>query len=297
MKSLTSLAGSALRTPWPSIVAEFDNVFNPSYLETSEYSYLAFRHASRTGERPFHASLATISKASGAVSIEDLSQLWTSETIPAIADPKLFLLDDGPGVTFNTGGTASSVYVARLDPLPSSPTLCEFPERGTVEKNWAFFGSWRHLKVVYSLSPLRFLAADTETCGTVVFSLVEVHPTQDTERLALHRRLALGTPVLKVGDALWGVCHEKFYVGTFRAYVGRPFRLNVAEGVKPELEIGHNRLVHNKMSMLGSTRRHNRRLLSCTYFSGLTWRDDALIASYGINDVAYGFADVSEGFM
>lgn len=55
-------------------------------------------------------------------------------------------------------------------------------------------------------------------------------------------------------------------------------------------------LYHSGISRLGPLRRHNLRLMHCTYFLGLTNYHGRVLASYGVNDRSFGVAELKEDF-
>ena len=65
----------------------------------------------------------------------------------------------------------------------------------------------------------------------------------------------------------------------------------LAEPVHPD------RLIHSLRDARPRRGAHNPNALFVTYFSGLTPCDDGYLVGYGINDVDYGFARLSNDYV
>jgi hypothetical protein len=268
------------------------NVFNPSVLAIEDSILIALRaRATQPRRSMFDAHLLTRS-ATDAVTAFNLTDYCATFGINVVADPKLTRLGDSAFVTFNTGHTLSGtndVVIMQVHPKLTSPLVCQLPHRQRIEKNWAFFGSERHIYAVYRTSPLTIIEAVDATDTTLAFRIRHTAGAgRSSHRLTRQMRsTSLGTQPVRTDRGLAMLVHEKLFVGRRRLYLGRaavidnPLR-------QPRLHLSSKLLCASWRSLAGSGTRYNPNLISATYFSGLTAiRRDVLIG-YGINDVSFG---------
>lgn len=280
-----------------SLLAPFEsvNAFNPSFQQHEGLLNIVFRHLGPDGRPPFHASVLKTDLCGGIHQRLNLTEHLSPFGIGVVADPKLVLLDGQLWVTFNDGwsATRNRVYLMQLSPIPGRPMECVLEGRQPVEKNWAFFVEDESLKAIYSIDPLCILTAPipVESTGTIHLE----HDASASDRSETSDRpaigLTIGTQAIRKNDDLYLVAHEKWRLSRWRAYVGRWVRIR-RDTVRCEVEVSHKRLCHSYRSLLGSRKKFNKNLLSCTYFSGLTIDGDKVMLGYGINDVGLGFSEL-----
>jgi hypothetical protein len=254
---------------------------------------MAFRAGRWHGDKPFRAYY--LSPANSDEAPFDLTEAFTQFRISIVSDPKLFKLDHEVWVTFNTGHfqKPNQIFIARLFPDLSEPCELVVPGRQAVRKNWAFFRKDGVLHAVYSICPLVVLRKATQSSATkIVFERLGGNGTEVFRPVA---NLTLGSQLAALdphGNEFATIVHRRYYWGKKRAYVGLPARLR-RNGESFSVSVGRSHLVHSARSLLGDRPRHNRNLLSCTYFSGLAIDGGRALLSYGINDTAPGFAYMS----
>lgn len=266
------------------------NCFNPSILLTGDETLIAFRAFGETRTKPFRAYL--FSTDGHASSVLDLSEAMEKFGITNVADPKLFSIGGEAWLTFNTGysKTMNRLYILKVRPSLEEPRECTVENRQKVEKNWAFFEDQGGLRALYSIDPLVILDVNRGVND-------ELHFQKCFEAKRQQRRpLTIGTPMMPCDDGYLFIAHRKVQFLGKRLYFGVPARLRIADG-SYRMDLGAKRLIHDRRSLFGSWRKHNPNLISCTYFSGIARNGDDVILSYGINDLTYEFASVSEGFL
>lgn len=251
---------------------------------------IAFRAFGAERKKPFSAYL--LSSKGNETSVLDLSEAMQAFGIANVSDPKLFPLGDEVWLTFNTGwsSTMNRLYVLKVRPTLGAPLECMIDGRQKVEKNWAFFEHRGATKALYSVDPLVIL--DVCRDSNEAFRFERCFEAKRSQR----RKLTIGTPLLRNGDSFLFIAHVKVQFLGKRLYFGVPTLLKCAGGTY-RVECGSKRLIHDRRSLLGSWRKHNPNLISCTYFSGIARTDREIILSYGINDLAYGFASGSEDLL
>jgi len=268
-----------------------DNVFNPSLLRMGGRRLLTFRHWGPSRRPPFLASLLVVEE-DGSLERHDLSAHVSAHGVTNLADPKLLRLGDEAWVAFNDGYSPdrNRIFLMQVTPSPGPPRECVFAGRSPVEKNWAFFIEGGRLKALYSLDPLRILESELPGPDGSALTFEDVAPRAEPAP-GQASGLSIGPQAVVRGSDLHLIAHEKWHVGSWRAYVGRSAIIR-RDGPTPELVLSPRRLVHSARSMLGSRTKHNRHLLSCTYFSGLAIEDGRALLAYGVNDVDFGFAEL-----
>lgn len=273
----------------------YSNVFNPSLARFDGRWHLAFRAEAHPGEKPFRA-LYTNAAGDRFSPPLDLSATLAHEGFPRVADPKLVAIGDHLYLTFNTGhleGASNALYLMRVWPAVGVPQRCEVEGRQTVEKNWAFYLDGQGtLSVIYSLSPLvRLRHAGGVLGSSDVLVFERVSSTECSSK-----GLSIGTQ-MTFADArtAYLVAHEKPSLFGRRGYIGRLVRLTFDEHGAPAIDVGAARLIHSYRKLFAPKKRHNPNLLWATYFAGAVLDDNGeiLSLSYGINDVEFGFAELS----
>lgn len=269
------------------------NVFNPSIVTLNGVTHLAFRAEKTPGSRPFNA-LYAVRDDEGLTIVADLTEIAATYGIRNVADPKLLELGGRVFATFNTGFSSSEpnhLYLQQLWPQIEAPQECILSDRQIIEKNWAFYldgeGS---LHAIYSLTPLTTIAL---TAGELGSGSSLVFERREPGVAAVSAGLTIGTQLSFSADgSAWLVAHQKLRILRRRAYFGRLVRTQFSPDGGVKVEVGTHSLVHSIASTLPRLPRHNRGLLSATYFAGLQCGPDGFDLSYGINDVGYSFAHV-----
>ncbi|ASR55856.1 hypothetical protein ACT17Q_00860 [Cellulomonas sp. CW35] len=77
-------------------------------------------------------------------------------------------------------------------------------------------------------------------------------------------------------------------------YMGRPATFTDLGRPEATVRLGRRRFVHSWSSLLPHRRRHNPRLFSATYFSGITKVGGEFLLGYGINDKKPGIVKASQ---
>jgi hypothetical protein len=271
------------------------NCFNPSLIFFGELVIIAFRAFNATKTKPFHAYLLFFNKINYDVKVVNLSEQYCLHGIDNVADPKLTVLSDQVWITFNTGYSKkeNNLFLAQVYPELNTPYLCKFAGRARVEKNWAFFIENGVLKAIYSICPVSILVEKRkdEINKTINFDsdyIEAIYPTQQEWKY-----LTIGTPAICKNNQLYLMAHERKYFLGRRLYMGVPVRIKKVNHQYIRID-SKKRFVHSYWSLLGSLKKHNKNLWSCTYFSGLQIKeDDKVILGYGINDQKYSFKEVS----
>jgi hypothetical protein len=273
----------------------YSNVFNPSLARFDGRWHLAFRAEAHPGEKPFRA-LYTNAAGDRFSPPLDLSEALAHEGFPRIADPKLVALGDHLYLTFNTGhlaGAPNSLCLMRVWPTVGVPQRCEVEGRQTVEKNWAFYLDRQgELSAIYSLSPLVRLRHVGGILGSADVLVFERAASTENSR----KGLSIGTQMTFADPrTAYLVAHEKPGLLGKRGYVGRLVRLTFDQHGEAAIVVSGARLIHSYRKLIPAKNRHNPNLLWATYFAGAVLDDnnEILSLSYGINDVEFGFAELS----
>lgn len=271
--------------PWVSW-----NCFNPSYLEHGGRSYITFRALGPDRRTPFCAYLL-IGTDLVKWRLVDLSLHMRQFGVEHVSDPKLFVLTNVVWVTFNTGYSSSQndLYMLAITPELGSPLRCLYSKRQAVEKNWAFFMHGGRIHALYTLTPPVVLQAShlDARAKSIYFEDSEKKVNMSDSSL----QLAIGTQLAIRGPDHYFLAHLKVRLLQRRIYFGVPMRLSVDQDC---LRLTRSRSVvfHSYLSLLGTRRRFNKNLWSCTYFSGLHLRKRTAILGYGVNDTACHFREV-----
>lgn len=287
--ALNAIISEAART------CAITNVFNPSIVAVGDDILVAVRGEAFAGERPFRSWFIHARASGQIVTIIDLTETAREAGVTIVADPKLVRLGDEVYATFNTGYTLTgpnTIFLQRVFPTIGHPQECRLSTRQRIEKNWAFLVDPQgNLAAVYGVAPIQTLVLRSGTlggAGTLDFALQSSEGRSD-----LSDRYSIGTQIHASADGeMQLVVHQKHRIMHKRAYTGRLARLSW-EGA-PAVQLSSTRLIHSYAAALPQLRPHNRRLISATYFSGISGRDGHLLMSYGINDKAFGIARVRE---
>ena len=257
------------------------NLFNPSFFVDEEVEVFGFRAIPREQDAGVLCSFLRIEDASGVV-VRNLSdELLGQVDGPRIIDPKVFRLEDGIYVTFNTGWDppCNQIYVMKVFPEAQPPRRVHYRGRRPQERNWAFFEEDGEIYALYGIEPL------------VILRLVD-REAPDWEFVEHHRgdgqgALTIGTPLARIDHRYAFVAHRKLRVPRRKLYLGR---LLLFDPHEKRVEPRGRWLIHSLGSLLGSRTRHNTNLFSCTYFSGIQVVPGGVRLGYGINDVDWGFS-------
>lgn len=256
------------------------NCFNPSHLYCNGMLFITFRSYGEKQKKPFCATLLIIKKE---VSTIDLSDYCMRFGISNVADPKLLKLKNEVWITFNTGFNQSGneIYLLKVWPQLGVPQKCIFKDRSLVEKNWCFFIEDEKIHALYSLNPIVILKAEG-------FTFKEVF-----RKKVVSRKLSLGSQICHFDGKGYFVAHEKKTIFNKRLYLGVIGSLSKKDG-EYDISFSQKRFVHSLISLFGSMKKHNKNLISCTYFSGLSFDQNMITLSYGINDLASNFVTLEK---
>lgn len=272
-------------------IPDFKNVFNPSVVILDRLTIIAFRAIPGILEQEIQAFVGFYSERGGNYELINISDYVKKWGIAKAADPKLFKNEKGDvvWVTFNTGyvATGNELYIMQVFPKLGSPIRCSFPPRKKIEKNWAFYFDGDVLMAVYSLTPLKILQAPlkSERNGNISFI------TAYEEKSKVNDSLSIGTQLLHTHGGFECIAHKKITLFGKRIYIGIPVRIVKKRGVFA-IECSKIVMFHSIRSLFGAKIKHNKNLISCTYFSGIEGSANKVRLAYGINDVAYGFAEI-----
>jgi len=272
------------------------NIFNPSPATTPEGIAIAFRAGRHPGDTPFRAWFLPPGAPNDSSPL-DLTAHFAAQGIAPVSDPKLVTLDGALWVTFNTGHfeRPNRIFAAPLQPRVGAAVELTWPHRQEIEKNWALFTHDGALHAVYALSPLTILRERTgPRDGAIRFETLQ-SPQESATGGSRGPALSLGPQLVPLSGKSWAtIVHRKLLWRGKRLYLGLPARLLAGDGGFTA-EIGRRHLAHSPRALLGARTRHNRNLLSCTYFSGLILGDGRAVLGYGVNDLAAAFAEMPAG--
>lgn len=267
------------------------NIFNLSTHVSDAQSTLVFRALAPGQDKPFHAFMLTVPlEGEDTGPLVNLTTLFEEQIGFPVADPKLFEWEGNCWVTFNTGHFArpNAIYVAQLTPEIGPPLKVDLPERADIEKNWGFFEWNGVLHAIYSLDPLVVLRAKLRTTTELHFEHMGTAPAgwDKTPKLTIGTQPA---PLPGRPGCFALIAHRRHYFRKKRLYTGRAIVLDMNIS---DLQISTRPWFHSLRALRGAQIRHNRNLLSCSYFAGLCFAGNRALVSYGINDVDFGIADL-----
>jgi hypothetical protein len=293
------------------------NLINPSVHVEGDTVHVVFRsYGEGVPSKPLNAYYTQYSPAlesSSTAEFTDLTAFADSHDVGPVADPKLFAFDGRVFVTFNTGlrdkygarHVANSIYVMQVAPTLRAPQCCVLEPRHAIEKNWGFYEQDGELRSLYSMWPvvrLQLVQGDPGGEGDLHLSRLpqdgstDVHFRGDRYLLVATRHLTVGTQPLVTDRGLVFIGHEKVFVRKYCGYAGRIMHVTEEDG-KASVRVHPDRLIHSLRDARPRRGAHNPNALFVTYFSGLTLRDDRYLIGYGINDVDYGFAQLSKSYV
>ena len=108
------------------------------------------------------------------------------------------------------------------------------------------------------------------------------------------RDLSIGSDIQKINNKYFLIAHEKIFLNNKRIYFGRLVSLSLFKNKFKIIKIYPHRYIHSYRSLLGTRKKRNLNLISCTYFSGFTYdkNKNTILFSYGVNDFYFSFASV-----
>ena len=272
-----------------------ENVFNPSLAVVASVTYVSFRAFGTTGASKFDSFIIKFDSESQFSEEINISELCATYSIAICADPKLVVMENEVWLTFNTGHSENenAIYLMKVSNKIGKPYQCILESREKIEKNWAFFKDNNHLHAVYSLTPLVKLKLSNicEQKNIFYFKFLN-DDLADLKYLQKKSNLSIGTQLLKINDSYNLIAHEKIKIGRKRVYFGRFVEIKNSTVV-----IHKKRLIHSYASLLGSRIKHNKNLISCTYFSGLAADGEDFIISYGVNDISFDVKRIPQQFL
>jgi len=274
-----------------ALLNEYEFIFNPSYSECNGGRYLAIRlcknKKSLVISKVFYWEDSSIND----IFDLDLSSFFKNKiNLSKVADPKLFILNKKLHCTFNTGqpkGRDNKVFICVLNKVSvESYFECIYDQRVRVEKNWSFFYKKNKLHCLYSIYPLTILKVDQ-------YDKNKIHFIEDKKiEQPITKGYTIGTPLLKVENVYYLIAHKKVFFKGKRLYYGCLFKLDLNNKVCMTKE--KHILFHSIKSLFGDKFKFNKRLISCTYFSGLYMKEDKFIVSYGVNDIDWNLVELNK---
>lgn len=267
------------------------NLFNPSIAFLDRLTVVAFRAIDKSSKsQNIEAFVALFTESNTCLDLFSLSEYAYQRGIAKAADPKLFKRkhDGSVWLTFNTGYVQSGneLYVMQIYPHLEEPRRCLLPTRMKIEKNWAFFFDGDQLNAYYSISPLKIIGGESLIGNSKTITFREIYSSDEH---SLAAPLSIGTQAVELPNGHGLIGHRKIHMFGKRLYYGVPVGIRNVDG-KYMTERSNRQLIHNYTSLLGSRDKHNKNLISCTYFSGLDFVGDQIVLGYGINDVSFGLA-------
>jgi hypothetical protein len=272
---------------------KYKNVFNPSIYLFEGITYLTFRAFSKQPSLPFYSYLIKYDPVNNVKQEINISELCLSYNIDVCADPKLLLLGDEVWLTFNTGYSMifNSIYLIKVSGAIGQPYKCILDDRKVVEKNWAFFKKDNLIQAIYSIYPYRtiYLTEADENNKTLKFKF---HDKIDCKILGKKKNLSIGTQLLYTNDSAYLIAHKKIRFFNKILYFGHFVSITDAK-----VKVHPSRLFHSYRSLLGVSKKYNKNLISCTYFSGLAIKNDKFLIAYGINDTSFDIKLITKEFI
>lgn len=262
------------------ILSKYKYTFNPSFVENNNARYLAVRVNEH--ESDVIISLLFVWSNEDRVQIINLTEYFENhEDGLKVSDPKLFIMNGNLWGTFNSGYTENHNNSVVLFEIKDSNVgkyyFCDYAQRSYVEKNWAFYMDNDELYTLYSISPLIVLKAKVFNGKRIAFE--QYFLCENTK----YSSYSIGTPMVSVNNEFLFVAHKKVRWMGKRLYIGRPFIFTHAGGGR--VKARKLFLIHSIAALFGSAKKFNANLISCTYFSGINFKENKIQLSYGINDV------------
>ena len=272
------------------------NIFNPSFKDIDDHIFISFRAIDvRDSDEKILSYLYCYKKREGVFKIRNLSAIAARHEIPVLADPKLVTLHDRLWLTFNSGWSKNEnkIFIWDLDSLEEPPFECEYGGRNAIEKNWEFYSSGScdsSVKVLYAADTMQVLDAEFRS---------DVNSVLITNRNPLYvpkkglRGYTIGSQIVDHDGAQYFMVHKKIVFRKKRLYLGRLAKI-VGAGDDRKIILSKHFFSHSFFSLFGAERKHNKNLISCSYFSGLDIVNNEIIVSYGINDVDCNISNLGE---
>ena len=281
-KSLKNYSSEFLPKSIIEIITQYKYAFNPSFVTHEGVSYLAIRVFDDFTNSIY--SMLYFWEDEKNIKIINLTGYFNRTGIfSKVSDPKLFIMNNNLWGSFNTGYTDKKENKLCLFEMEGSKIinyyLCNYDKRTQVEKNWTFYNINDDLFCLYSICPLIILKANSFNDNQVVF---EDYYKSDNFQF---KNYTIGTPIIKIDKSFYFIAHKKYFIKGKRLYIGKPFKLELLD--KPTLTSSKKFLIHSFRSLFGNKHKFNKNLISCTYFSGLNFKNNKIHLSYGINDVKY----------
>lgn len=269
-----------------------ENSFNPSICIHNDVTYIAFRGKSKNNKHGFDALLLTINKNKNK-NLINLSDKASNYNITPVSDPKLVILNNNVWITFNTGWSNgnNNIYLWKITPNIERPICCHYKERQPVEKNWGFFINNDKLMALYSIENKQILVADIPNDKTQEIKFTELSKSINNNKL---KGYSIGTQPIKFDGSYHLIAHKKFNIWKKRLYLGRLISFRMDDSSIKQMTSAKHFLIHSFRSLLGTKIKHNKNLISCTYFSGLLHINESIFLSYGINDIDFNIVEVSK---
>lgn len=272
------------------------NVFNPCFKDIDDRIFISFRaiDANDINEKIL-SYLYCYKKREGTFEIKNLSAIAMRHEISVLADPKLVTLHDRLWLTFNSGWskTENKIFIWDLDALEKPPLECQYGGRNVIEKNWAFYSSGSsnsNVKVLYAADTMQVL--DVEWLSDVNSVLITNRNPLYVPKKGL-RGYTIGSQIIEHDGAQYFMVHKKIIVRKKRLYLGRLAKI-VVTGDDRKIILSKHFFSHSFFSLFGAKKKHNKNLISCSYFSGLDIVNNEIIVSYGINDVDCNISNLGE---
>ena len=275
---------------------DLDNIFNPCYKKINKKHYISFRANSKLKYDSIESFILTLDQKYKIVNFTNISELYEKDYgIYKVSDPKLCILNKLLFLTFNTGpcidGNRNDIYLAEINEDFPKPKKCIYEKRMLMEKNWAFYIVKNKLMVLYSLKPMVTLEAFLIEKDKIIFrNICDLEGSDD-----FSKGLSIGSDIQKINDKYFLIAHEKIFLHKKkRIYFGRLVCLSLLDKKFKIIKIYPQRYIHSYRSLLGTIKKRNKNLISCTYFSGFTYdkNKNTIIFSYGINDFYFSFAAI-----
>lgn len=263
-----------------------ENIYNPSFF-INHLTHIVFRSFGSKKTTPIESFYLQIDVNKNILPPISLSEKFQSFGISYVADPKIFSLNNEVWITFNSGYQKSgfnSLYIAKVYPELGQPIECNYENRVNVEKNWAFYSFENYLYALYSLNPLTILRSikplsKIKQSHDLLFSKYYLNTESKN-------KLSIGTQLQEYKKNSYFIAHKKISFLGKRLYLGVPCKINLKDP-HPELRVSSIYLAHSISSLWGSLNKHNKNLISCSYFSGLQIKDNMAYLGYGINDINF----------
>ncbi len=277
-----------------SVISKYGFVFNPSFISINNKNYISFRLCeNKKSSIKAYVFYWETGRESNFTKI-NLSEFFRKEiALKKVADPKMFFSDDIAYITFNTGQPKSvnnQIYIVSLEKgIIINYWECYKDQRLRVEKNWAFFKKNNKWYCLYNINPLIILEESkvTEESSKIFFESIIEAKTKYID-------YSIGTPLTTVdNETFYFIGHKKKYFKRKRLYYGSMFKLRIdLNRAECDLSKENDVYIDSFKSLLGNRFKFNRRLISCTYFSGIYLKNKQFVIGYGINDISWNLVKI-----